>query len=613
MYKLLIEIENVWSVVDLGDDKPAMNYQANNIAELKNRQADYSQNLKLPPTKNNCQLFGNSDSFDVITGFPYQKHNCRLYSDDSILAGPGSFLILDKVTDSFEVQILSGNADLFTTLGNSKMLDLDLGSIIRNLASFDPVNFNKYCFAASTFLKGGSSVYHTNLDSLYPFVFIKPIIENILKSNGYNLPDGIFETNLLDDKWNKKALSICSINSSPDSLIMFDAECLRSEPVYWVGYFQAGIYRDNITKNANGNFSIVGSNLEYHVSVNCTMVLNFSIFGFKDTSSSLGDITIIIKNMTQDTELMTYSERYTLDDSVPFIFNATESFNEGDVIQVSITSSDNVKIQYSLSFSQMVGSTVPVGGKLYFAPNLGFDTQLDFFKMFVQLFGLTVSADNETKTVKAYTMQKLYDNKPIAKDWSKKLHDIKTNELNFQTLTASYGQSNFIRFDDNTDDNVKDSGSFLIQNNTLPITKDLFGIKLESGLDNIVSGKLVANIPLQEVDKDGVISFKGGKPHIVDISTGSTIDMIIYGSLFRYHIATHSKAQWFVDTFYPGLITMLSDAKYKIDEMYLTDQDIEESDPFIPVYIQKYGKYFYVNKINNYISKTLTKVELVKL
>jgi hypothetical protein len=254
----------------------------------------------------------------------------------------------------------------------------------------------------------------------------------------------------------------------------------------------------------------------------------------------------------------------------------------------------------------MTSETAPPLGKLYIAPNLGFDTQFDFVKAFVQLFGLTLSIDNVNKVVYAYTMQKLYDNKAIAKDWSKKLNDV-VSDMYF--TFGSYAQTNSIRFDDNSADNVKDSGNFSISNETLEKSKDLFPIKLEAGIDKIINGVLTANIPLEEA---GTLEFKGSKPHIVDISLQSVYIPAMEG-FYNLFVATHSKTQSFIDSFYTGLVTMLSDAKYTEDFFFLTDKDIEEFDQFVPVYIQKYGHYFYVNKIVNYISGELTKCQLIKL
>ena len=129
-YKLHIEDSaGTWRIADFGTNKPAMNYQLNNLAELKDRQIDYSRALKLPFTPINCAIFGYANEFDVVTDIPYRKLNCRLFCNDSILAGPGSYLILDQVTDNFEVQILSGNADFFEQMKAVKMSNVDFGLI----------------------------------------------------------------------------------------------------------------------------------------------------------------------------------------------------------------------------------------------------------------------------------------------------------------------------------------------------------------------------------------------------------------------------------------------------------------------------------------------------
>lgn len=59
---------------------------------------------------------------------------------------------------------------------------------------------------------------------------------------------------------------------------------------------------------------------------------------------------------------------------------------------------------------------------------------------------------------------------------------------------------------------------------------------------------------------------------------------------------------------------MLHDAKRIEDaEFWLTDVDIANFDPFKPVYVAKFGAYFVVNKIKNYESGKLTKVDLIKI
>ena len=79
-YELKIkDLNGVWHTADLGNDLPAMNYQVNDIAELKNSQADYSQQLKLPRSAVNRKIFGYSDIFESVTDVPFRRLDCRLF------------------------------------------------------------------------------------------------------------------------------------------------------------------------------------------------------------------------------------------------------------------------------------------------------------------------------------------------------------------------------------------------------------------------------------------------------------------------------------------------------------------------------------------------------
>lgn len=585
-----------WSLADLGDDKPAMNYQANNIAELKDRQANYSQALKLPMTKNNCLIFEHLDSFDVDIQTPYRKFECRLFSNESVLAGPGSVLIIDKCTTDFEVAILSGNVDFFELLSNKSISDLDLGTyIFGSKTVLDNYSNANYCIPVATFLAGGTGSINASANHAYPFAYLKNIIDKIISSNGYTLV-----TNLLDAEWNKKAINVCSLNPNADSVSSFDSSAGGNSTLFsTVGEYISF----NISEN--GNSKLVNFNdgttkgMNWTSPVDCSIKIVLGV----TTPSPLASSDLVIKNNSN--VILNLAD--TLNGSIDQVINVSK----GDILEITASkrpnSSNSARSSYYFRLSELTTETVPPQGKLYISPNLGFDTQFDFFKMFVQLFGLTLSVDNVNKVVYAYTMQKLYDNKAIAKDWSNKLNDV-TSDVYF--TFGGYAQKNSIKFDDNSADNIKDSGSFAISNETLEKSKDLFSIKIESGVDRILNSHLIANLPLEEIDSSNVISYKGGKPHIVNIASSP---ITINGTAYNLNIATHSNAQSFIDSFYTGLVTMLQSAKYTEDFFFLTDKDIEDFNQFVPVYVSKYGHYFYVNKIVNYISGELTKCQLIKL
>lgn len=616
-YRLHIQrINGEWKLADLGDNKPAMNFQINNIAELKNRQVDYSQSLSLPLSGNNCDIFEYSNEFESSTEIPYRKLNCRLYSGNYAIAGAGSYLILDRVKKDFQVQILSGNVDLFELLSNSKLADLDLGFYqLGSMNIYSNYSDDNYCIPTAVFIKNGQMVLNTSTEHAYPFAWFKNAIEKILSTNGYTI-----ETNLLDADWNSKAINIVSLNPTPGSYEPFTGEAelitVQSTPT---GYLRIPITdagSGQLTQeNPEGNTTQA---LQYKAieSGSVRVIMNVS----RTTSYNPDITTLVISNLTTGETL--YNNV-----GISHFVDITDSVDKDNIIRITLNrfainpgplpqSFYTINVNLSLTSE----SKVPINGNVYISPNLGFDTQLDLFKMFVQLYGLTVHVDNQTKVVYAYTMQKVYDLKSQAKDWSQKLHDTKENENSF--TIDGYAQNNVIKFDDNTTENVVDKAVFVIDNNTLEKQKELFAIKLEAGRNSAKTfgliPKQIAHIPLEEIDSDGIITFSGGKPHIVDISTVRVSSAPITNA----KIASHISINYFVNNFYDNLINkMLVNAKRTDSIFNLSEQDIEDytkikdgvPGAFVPVYIQKYGAYFYINKIKNFVSGKLTKCELVKL
>lgn len=120
----------VWSL-DLPLDAPAMNYQINNIAELKDRNASYSQRISLPRTTHNEQAF--QFSFVVGSGsyVPYMKFPCQLFYEGALISPAGAVLNIVDVSDtSIGVQILGATADLFDTLNNTDAKDPGTGMFL---------------------------------------------------------------------------------------------------------------------------------------------------------------------------------------------------------------------------------------------------------------------------------------------------------------------------------------------------------------------------------------------------------------------------------------------------------------------------------------------------
>lgn len=615
MYELKIKDRaGIWHSADLlTDEAPNMNYQVNNLAELKDRQASYSQALKLPKTSKNVSIIERADIFEVNTNLPYTALECRLFSNGYALAGKGSIIIIDNITDYIETQILAGNADFFDLLGDTDLSTIDLGNTIVDSSTY-PAHVRRANCVVGYYneLPQNRYAYFLNLIST---------INQMLSTLGYTMQHNLPSTTSANDYF-----SMSTRKPKDDSLDfakaygkqLYDDWVLppAGETGFEIRYMPMRVSFGNSTLMTyvdNGYAS--DRRLRYRSNINGTIHFTsfFSAVGIlvkTSGSTVIGNAGNLIVNISKNNSVL-YS--YAPDDEGVGIYNYLMNYDEwvdvsvNDFIDITVTiknQGSGCEVQGTTFEFNAVGFTtdeVPAGGKLYFGNNTGFDTCLDLFKTFIQTYGLTVDVDNVNKVAKAYTMQKLYDNKTIAVDWSKKLH---MGDRDVSFILDGYARANNIKFA--TKDNLEDKGTFNVANFNLDKTKDLFTLKWESGEDVLVNGLSLAAIPLYNyksaTDTDREI--QDGKPHLVRVSRfGNPI-----------FIANHIKAQTLIDTYYTDLTTkMLVNAK-RLEALFnLTEIDIEAFDPFTPIYISYYGAYFYVEKINNFQSGNLTKVNLIKL
>lgn len=610
-YKLYIkDLSNVWRLADLGDSKPAMNYQSNDINELKDRKANYSQELQLPFTPVNCAVFGYVNDDDIISNVPYTKLECRLFCGDALISGKGSYLILNSFSKKyFSVQILSGTANLFLQLKSKPVSDLDLGSYKLGSESFVYDDYD-YAIAKSNFISSENNWNNSDLQKALPHAWLVNIVSRIMGDSGYT-----YETNIPD--WNRYTISCCSKIPDENSFVPFhcsatgDTPTSFSNPVYLGWYDILNDGEQTLSVEPIGGIS--GNNyakLVWKPKVNGTGKINLSInFLYAAT-----EIDILIESQSN-----TILEQTVISATSGQIYNFNETIDIANTDEIIITILDKTtsvgaKITASFNIDEIESDFIPLGGILPISKNLGFNTQLDLLKAFVQLFGLTVLVDNDSKKVYFYTFKKLYDNKANAIDWSDKL-DISDEEITFKT--GDYAKKNYIDFEKYEDEfvSIHDVYSFDVDDEKLDYERNLFTIPFESGMNYkelTVDTIDVALIPLytkkiDENTEEVTYEFKGGKPHICEVIR------LYDGGDHILNFAKNIMVQHFIDNYYTNLVYMLNKSKTITVNFLLTPEDIENFNQFVPIYISKYGRYFYVNKIKNFVKGKLTKCELVKL
>ncbi|MCD7972124.1 MAG: hypothetical protein LUG18_05570 [Candidatus Azobacteroides sp.] len=651
MYELKIKTTNgIWYTADLGEDNPAMNYQVNDIAELDNRNSDGSMKVELPITENNAKIFEFSHVFDRDSDFPYRRHDCRLYRDGYEIAGEGSFLLLVKISTHFECQILSGIADFFELLEKTPMEDIELGNV--SLFNTDELGEDSWSechkYAVASF--ANESLSNVDLTYAYPFVLLKPAVEKMIEQitaedeekKGYELI-----TNLEDKDWNNKAVNISSLKAGKQTFDAYQAS-LKSNGIFVETPKETNVPLTLLTGNSS-IISVSSNTATYNIYYKGRVKFKISL-----NNDSVSGLTMYMKigNLNyKPISIETSTEE--IYDHLPEVADTSTFISFYFTTLYPLT---YIGIDISFEPFEEEWDTIPLYGNLSLSKSLGFKTAKDLFKTFLQLFGLTAVVDNKKKKVYCYTMEEVYKNISKAKDWSRKLQA----GNNFEFSLSGYEQKNNILLEENKTHDITDVASFEIDNQALTKEKDLFKIALESGKDirlkllgedefdeedyEVVS---VAHIPLEEwnietekVEGDIIVKtgsrkdFKEGKPHIVEISEETKTVKIrvipppkanasteyVYVDL---PLATHVPLQSFIDNYYKALTDkMLKKARVIEAEFYLTAEDIQEFRSFgedgmprcmIPVYLDYYGAYFYVNKISNFGAAPLTTCELIRL
>ena len=593
MYTLEISANGTWYQLDLVD-QPAMTYQFADIAELKDLRATYSQNLKLPMTKGNIKAFAFANEACVDSTIQYQQIPCKLRLNDILIVSSTAFLILLNTDEYFNCQILSGNADFFEVLKSKKMSELDLGTF--TLVS-DFVNNNPNIRYGASYQSDPISF---DTKKILPFAYTQNIIEKIIQDTGYTL--------LYDLSIDNEAISLGDVPVSETTFDAFktiakatgrkgdtfylDTKIVKDE-AQWTEIVQEGFY---IKPTFDGTFRI---------RTRCKSNVN-------TTNPYLADMWI--RNMTQGVNLAFWPLWTTIvagevkeEYSLPLPFKAGETIR---FYAYGVSQAENFVVDIDIFDIQTEAQQVPVGGVAKVSDCITYDTQLDFVKMFVQAHGLFTYVDHGKKEVYMYSFDDILSNKSKAVNWSNRaIYD--KPKLDF--VPKGYAQSNVLKFEDNN--GLVDSYAITLPNNTLDLTKDFMSIKLKSVGTKPLTGTwaLLAGHETQEIEMS--VPVLNNQIYDADGNFAKSQSCLcrfywsyVYkgldGNLPPFTRVDPVSAKDLCDSYYKWLQTIFSKSKV-IEDSFIK--------PYIPVYIEKYGACFYVNKISNFISGKPTKCELIKI
>lgn len=652
----------VWSL-DLPLDAPAMNYQINNLAELKDRNASYSQRISLPRTTHNEQAFQFSFVVGSDSGVPYMKFPCQLFYEGALISPAGAVLNIVDVSDtSIGVQILGATVDLFDTLNNTDAKDPGdgmfllkwytdtMGSSDRYLSGPGEVKI-LYFWLYATLQKNPNFPPFAmeairqvgELDKFYPHLNWYDLVTWIFDRAGYSL-----ETDV-DPVDRAEMFLPCTYPVLADN-----PKAPTASGTGWIRNFTVGTPAGVIWKGSPGvtlsdpvagrlNIGSGSGTFNWMTLWDTTITFRFSWSNISAIKNSSVAVKVThYKNDGTSAVVLTrsWSTGSSGSASVDIQMEAGEHILVSGTLAVVTNPGSSFDMRFPVSITappvpETSPGDKPQPGLTYdLLASTGFKSLGDIVKAFVQLFGLTVDVNPVTKVARAYSIREFYNRRSSSgKNWSDKLIKGKDTKLTFQL--SSYAQSNEIKLEDNKDNNVTDSYKFSIPDVNLQPTKLLFQIGFLAGLnqklyDADITSKThtLANYPIWTVNRGRMENGEMtettweynvlSKPMVVHINgsdymrpkvrVGYTITQV------RLYTAYFKNLNYYVPKYYDKLINnILKRPKILQVQILLDSLDIQSLDLFNPIWLEEHGFWFYVSKINNFQAGKIPKVDLIRM
>lgn len=498
-----------WCVLDLFEgDMPAVTFKIDDLQQLQDRQASFSQMIKLPKSANNKRALGYAGDALIMSGTPYKEIPCRFYVDGMELVGAGFKLVIVSVSDTYNCQIISSSKGLFERLAGLELKGLELESVkwevkaMENTNSDEDSNYVRFANYIPT-MRGdaGDSVQQRQNDMprfggayiaglLHPFVRLERLVYEIFKQQGYSISLAPF-----DKDYYVLTMSLILDNPIRDS---------SKEPVF-LGYAYGDVSRVIVPKE---RIYILPLGSGWHGS-DVQAVSHYEMFALDDENASGNKPKGIIFCSPDDGKVVIrfkatskYGGEAIWAGCRVYRFGYKNGLELSSIYEQGIAKgsgeleTDEIEVQMGevlyidMFFASDTHQTANVTGRVDILPvidgkarvgdyidvasSVSIDSQLDVVKLFTQVFGLYAVVNEDTKVVEFFNLQLLVDNIKAGNivNWSSKLHN--GGDLDMTFAMADYGRKNLIKFKRNDTTKLEDAGVLRSNNQNIIGEKTLF-------------------------------------------------------------------------------------------------------------------------------------------
>jgi chitodextrinase len=593
--------------IELPTSSIAITLQVNDMGELVNRQSNFSNTIKVPKSDNNVRamkFLGVSGNTSIR---PYRKIKAKYVVDGIELISKGSVQIVET-SDSYSLRIYDGAVDFFDTIKGRKIRHLNFANHNHDLTLENVMNSHSkvsgYIYAEGAFYSKAGYTPSVNLKM--PSFYVHTLFKMIVEQAGYSCEGSIF-----NDPYFKR--KVVSMTYGYENNLKYQVGSLVANLNLSGGYNQNNMSVVGYEPpDPNDTFDGDGQIILYSGQLNTTgftrLVLNGSFFIQEGTAwlyVKKGADVMFAKYYTKSTPLQ--------------IAISGEMFGSG-LVEIGFYYSFSVAQNGNLAVNMNVNATgsivnitplpMPVNFTNMFDPSL---QQIDFLKEIMQQFGLTFTQKKNSKHLIFKSNKDLLIDRNTAEDWSSKFSNIIS-----ESYESGYGRTNYFKYKYDSGVEPFADGAMVVDNENNAVEKDVISSIFTATTES--NGYEVMNF--WEIRKENEI--EGRFPRIEQFRIFDIEDSIEPRE-FRYEncvggvtytgitrvLRTESMLSRIV-RYYKEFKVMLDRYKKINVDLNLSLVDVNKIDFFKLKYFNQLGKYYYLNKIHNFIDRKSVKCELIE-
>jgi hypothetical protein len=604
--------------------------QVNDIANITNRNSNFTQTIKAPRTANNRKIFEGAFNVGSTADIPYQRAVCNVIDTNSgqHLIYNGWAVLIESTKDTYNFTVYDGIIDFYKKIEKLTINDLGVSELnhIKNLETVIQT-WNEdlpYRYILADYNgKNLTDTSEINIDYQVPCASVVYLWNKIFDFIGFEYEGNIFVNEQFKNLWisypkptpitNPNLLEVTQQNS-----ILQVTQIVYNLPFDFVYYgsFTKAVFIPDTNAYNDDYYTTTGG-------VEISGIYRFSFTPGTFTIFSSGAFS------TSDLEI-----KVTATDTTFIIYEV--NIQNGNYIDIQLNEGDKFEISLPLGFIAgdsptqttilEASSVVTTNVSLIDGYSLGFDEAFidykvtDFIKEIVIRFGLTLYKDKYTDKIKFLTLYEVLQTNNIVN-----LSNKFVQKVSEKYIFGNYAKLNSFKYKYNDEFMKHNDGFIKINNENLPAEITLFQSNIfspERIKSSLFNGSNVYKIWDKEVNDEGEIEYKDLDNRFYflradRINTGVTIGSSTFGgeeTSTIYYRESFFKLDFksLLSYWYAPITSLFTKSRVIQCDFNLKELDIFNFQFDSLIYIEQLASYYLLNKIQKTEGKQ-ARLELIEV